>query len=465
MPKLKLTKTAVEGAVPKANDYDLRDTSVPGFLLKVTPSGRKTFMLAYTAANGQRRKPAIGQFGELTVEQARRIAQDWLAEVRRGNDPSAERSAARRAPMMQELCQRFIDEYSIPRNKPSTVRQKRGTISVHILPALGRIKVSDVTRADVSSLVGRLAAIPCTANHVLCCLRKMFNMAEVWGYRPDGSNPCRHIPKYPQRGSTRLITDPEMRKLFAYLDRADAEGLEHPFLTLGIRLQFEFAARYSEILALEWSWIDFVKRRVTWPDSKTGSISKPLSTHAANLLRNAIRIEGSPYVVPSILNPEKPMPPFTYVGGWKRIVQRASIPHCGTHAVRHRAATDIANSGVPLKVGMALTAHKTVTMFMRYVHIEDEPVQEAAETVAALRQQILGQPATTSAAPKSAFAGNTRAGAVPVDRKPPPSKRKTKIRTTNLGANQAYRARGGPNRASPPGVASVAKDQEDKSSG
>ena len=109
MPKIKLTKTVIDGARPEAKDYEIRDTVTPGFLLKVTPSGRRSFMLAYTAANGQRRKPAIGRYGELTVEQARGIAQDWLADVRRGSDPSADRAAAatpaptapRRAPRRQ----------------------------------------------------------------------------------------------------------------------------------------------------------------------------------------------------------------------------------------------------------------------------------------------------------------------------------------------------------------------------
>lgn len=95
MPKIKLTKTAVDAATPQERDYELRDTTIPGFLVKVTPTGRKIFMVAYVAHNGQRRKPAIGRYGEITVEQARNIAQDWLAEVRRGVDPSAERAAAR----------------------------------------------------------------------------------------------------------------------------------------------------------------------------------------------------------------------------------------------------------------------------------------------------------------------------------------------------------------------------------
>ena len=97
MATIKLTKTAVDSATPKSKDYELRDTAIPGFLLKVTPTGRKVFMIQYRTNAGERRKPAIGRFGEITVEQARSIAQDWLAEVRRGKDPSAEKSAARQA--------------------------------------------------------------------------------------------------------------------------------------------------------------------------------------------------------------------------------------------------------------------------------------------------------------------------------------------------------------------------------
>src|SRR5690606_38106566 len=103
MPKIKLTKTAVDAATPKDRDYELRDTIVPGFMLKVTPAGGKIFMLQYVTNSGIRRKPALGRFGELTVDQARNLAQDWLAEVRQGRDPSAEKSAARAAPTMKEM--------------------------------------------------------------------------------------------------------------------------------------------------------------------------------------------------------------------------------------------------------------------------------------------------------------------------------------------------------------------------
>ena len=455
MSKIKLTKTAVDAANPQQKDYELRDTVVPGFLLKVTPTGRKIFMVQYRTNSGERRKPAIGRFGELTVEQARWIAQDWLAEVRRGKNPSAAKAAARNAPTVKDLCKRFIDDYSRSRNKPSTVETNQQYIDNHIVPILGSMKVHDVTRADISKLMKRLERKPIGANPVLSCMRKMFNMAEVWGYRADGSNPCRHVPKYPESGGrTRLITDEELASLFAYLDRADAEGLEHPFLMLGIRLHFEFAARMSEIINLEWSWVDIAGRRVTWPDSKTGGMSKPLSAGAVQLLENAPRLEGSRFVCPSIFNPSKPMTQNTYSSGWKRVLERACVPHVGTHGIRHRSATDIANSGVPMKVGMALTAHKTVTMFMRYVHNEDDPVRAAAETVAQRRQAVIAGTAPLAPQPEVAQPVPMKSAnpqEIPVAKPPGLVDGKYSSRT-KLGNYRPFRHRGGENRAPPPGT-------------
>ncbi|TKB88853.1 MAG: DUF4102 domain-containing protein, partial [Mesorhizobium sp.] len=172
MPKIKLTKTIVDAGTADREPYELRDTGIPGFLLKVTPTGRRTFMVAYVAANGQRRKPAIGRFGEITVEQARTIAQDWLADVRKGKDPSAERAAARRASTVKELFNRFIDDYSESRNKPSTVRSNRGYGKLYIVPHLGQMKVPDVTRADIANLMKKMSRTPTNANRVLAAVRK-----------------------------------------------------------------------------------------------------------------------------------------------------------------------------------------------------------------------------------------------------------------------------------------------------
>lgn len=253
MAKIKLTKSAVDAAQPQARPVELRDTLVPGFLCKITPTGRKVFMLQYRTNAGERRKPALGLYGELTVEQARSLAQNWLSEVRRGGDPAAAKAQARKAPTVKELCTKFMEDYSKQRNKPSTQDGYQSVIDRNIIPLLGRVKVHDVKRPDVASMMKKMAHKPADANRTFSVMRKMFNLAEVWGYRPDGTNPCRHVPMFPAGKATHLISDEEMGKLFRYLDLLEAEGLEHRVIPLAIRLQFEFAARLSEIVLLEWN--------------------------------------------------------------------------------------------------------------------------------------------------------------------------------------------------------------------
>ncbi|AJB73390.1 tyrosine-type recombinase/integrase [Pseudomonas reactans] len=390
MAKIKLTKSAVDAAQPQAEAVELRDTLVPGFLCKITPAGRKVFMLQYRTNAGERRKPSLGLYGELTVEQARSLAQEWLAQVRRGGDPAAEKAEARQAPTVKELCTKFMEDYSKKRNKLSTQAGYQAVINRNIIPLLGRKKVQDVKRPEIAGLMEKLSYKQTEANKVFSVLRKMFNMAEVWGYRPDGTNPCRHVPMFPAGKSTHLISDEEMGNLFRQLDKIESEGLENYVIPLGIRLQFEFAGRRSEIIALEWNWVDLQNRRVVWPDSKTGGMSKPMSEEAYRLLSTAPRQEGSRYVLPSPSHAGKHLTTGEYYGGWSRALKAAGATHVGTHGIRHRSATDIANSGIPVKVGMALTAHKTVVMFMRYVHTEDKPVREAAELVANRRKTITG---------------------------------------------------------------------------
>ncbi len=122
MPSTKLTKSVVDSARPSTRDYEIRDTIVPGFFCKITPAGRKTFMLSYRTPTGERRKPALGTYGQITVDQARKLAQDFLASVRGGADPSQERQVARTAPTVKDLADRFMVEHSEARNKPSTVQ-------------------------------------------------------------------------------------------------------------------------------------------------------------------------------------------------------------------------------------------------------------------------------------------------------------------------------------------------------
>lgn len=115
-----------------------------------------------------------------------------------------------------------------------------------IVPMLGRMKVQDVKRQDVAGAMKKMAHKPAEANRAFSVMRKMFNMAGVWGYWPDGTNPCRHVPMYTNGKATHLISDEDMGRIFRHLDKLEAEGLEHYAIPLAIRLQFEFAGRRGE---------------------------------------------------------------------------------------------------------------------------------------------------------------------------------------------------------------------------
>ncbi|WP_425612323.1 hypothetical protein [Xanthomonas nasturtii] len=93
-------------------------------------------------------------------------------------------------PTVEALCKKFMEDYSKRRNKVSTQEGYQAVIDRNIVPLLSRKKVHDVKRPDIAGLMKKLAYKPADANHTFGVLRKMFNMAEVWGFRLDGTNPC-----------------------------------------------------------------------------------------------------------------------------------------------------------------------------------------------------------------------------------------------------------------------------------
>lgn len=253
MAKFKLTKIAVKAAQPLAKDVELRDTVMPGFLCKIAPTGRRVFMLQHRTNSGQPRKLSLGLVRGADRRTGTSQGTDWLAEVHRDGDPGGANAEARKAPTMAELYKKFMEDYSKKRNKPCTQDSYQGIFDRNIIPLLSCKRVHDVKRPDIAGLMEKLAYKPTEANKTLGVLCKMFNLAEVWGYRPGGTNPCRHVPMYPPGKEARLIVDEEMVRIFRELEKLEAEGLENYVTPLAIRLQFEFAARRSEICPLEWS--------------------------------------------------------------------------------------------------------------------------------------------------------------------------------------------------------------------
>jgi hypothetical protein len=268
-----LTKRTVDAAEPADRDQFIWDGEIKGFGVKVTPAGAKVYIVQYrTGGRGSpTRRITIGRHGSpWTPEQARREAKGILGEVAGGGDPGAARQAERASLTMRALIRAFLAEHVEPKRKPRSLAEYRRLFDKLILPDLGRKRVKDVTRSDVARLHHALRSTPYQANRVLAVLSKLLNWAERHGYRPDGSNPCRHIEKYREQHRERFLSAAELGRLSEALRSCENDNTVTPWVAAAIRLLIFTGARLSEILTARWSWVDLEAGTLTLPDSKTG---------------------------------------------------------------------------------------------------------------------------------------------------------------------------------------------------
>ena len=384
MPKL--TKRTVDAIEPQPTEFFIWDESIPGFGLRVMPSGRKSFVVQYRAGRRPRRM-SLGPSTVLTCDQARTRAITIIAAVKNGEDPAADRAAKRNAATVNDLAERFDKEHIAVRLKASTAKEYRGNLRRFILPALGRLAVPEITRADVAKFHHDLRHIPYQANRCLEVVSKMFVLAEMWGLRPDGSNPRKHIRKYPEEKRERFLSAAELRRIGEVLREMESERVELSSAILAARLLILTGCRLGEIMNLKWDYIDFDERALRLPDSKTGKKIVHLGTPAVEYLHDAQRIDGNPWVITGTL-PGKSLSdlqPF-----WQRVRARAGLKDVRIHDLRHTFASTAVASGQGLPMIGKLLGHTQVQTTARYAHLAAEPVKMAADAVAQNLRQSLG---------------------------------------------------------------------------
>ena len=182
----KLTDTIVKALpAPDKGNRISYDTDVKGFGCRVTANGARSFILNYRTKAGRERRYTIGQFPAWKVAAARAEAAELKKRVDRGEDPMGEFEAARDAPTVADLCERFEAEH-LPRLRPASRAEYRALIDKYILPELRSLKVPNVTYSDVDALHRKVSQrAPYRANRLLSVLSKMFSLAIKWGYRTD----------------------------------------------------------------------------------------------------------------------------------------------------------------------------------------------------------------------------------------------------------------------------------------
>lgn len=215
MANEKLTKRAVDRLEPREKDYIVFDEDLPGFGVRVMPSGKRFYLIQYRR-HGRTRRVMIGPHGPVTAEIARREANRMLGAVRGGgDDPATLLDIERQAATIPELGARFLKEHVEVRCKPSTQYEYRRAVELFINPFFGKQRVRTVTSADAAELRGKYANTPYQSNRVLGVLSKMMNLAEVWGMRDRRTNPCDDVRPFPERKRERFLSPEEIERLGA----------------------------------------------------------------------------------------------------------------------------------------------------------------------------------------------------------------------------------------------------------
>ncbi len=311
----------------------LWDESVPGLGLRVTPTGRKSFVLSYRIGT-RKRQITLGLYGALTLQQARVTAFKQLAAVLEGKDPLALREQAARGRTVAEVSQRYLAEHAIPKKKASSVSNDRQMLRKHVLPKLGGLKVADVARSDIAKLHHSLRESPYAANRVVALLSKIFSFCEKWGLRTDGTNSCRHVEKFKEQKRERFLSSDELSCLARVLKESEESGLESPHAIAAIRLLILTGCRRREILHLRWEHVDLDNRRLNLSDSKTGAKTVYLADPAREILESLPRSSGNPWVIEG-RNQDSHL--YDLKGPWHRIRERAQLDGLRLHDLRHNA--------------------------------------------------------------------------------------------------------------------------------
>lgn len=358
------------------------DDELPGFGLRVHPSGRRTWFVMFRQ-RGKQRRASLGTAKQITAFEARRLARQKLVEVALDGLPTRKsgKSKAKQSPMMRDYAERFWTDYA-RHWKPSTQVRNRTGIDRYILPAFGDRRVDELVKADILFWRDGFAERGGVFNRILPILSVMMGYAEQLGLRPRGSNPCRGTPRFKRKPMERFLTPREYARLATELDDFESD---YPLAVSAIRLLVYTGARRGEIENLRWDWVQ--PPRLMLPDSKTGAKIIYLNRQAVEIVEGLPESSRTGLVFPSRYDPARPLNLDTL---WLKLRNHAALPDVRLHDLRHSFASTAIRDNISLMVIGKLLGHALAETTSRYAHLSDEVVADAAERVSGSIARLVG---------------------------------------------------------------------------
>ena len=371
-----LTPRLARESTSNGKDTILFDKALPGFGLRIHPSGRKVWIVQ-ARIEGRSRRIVIARHGEIELAEARRRARDMLARIRAGDNPADDIQREKGIPTLRE----FADEYlrrCEPHWKPSGRRTMRIYLKARVLPAFGRMPLDRIGPEDVAAWFDAASRDkPGAANRALEILRAMMFRAEEWGLRERGSNPCLGIARNPRNNVARFLDADELARLGRALDTNEARW---PEAVAAIRLLALTGCRRSEVLDLRWRNIG--GDALNLEDAKTGPRAVPLGEAVRALIE----------ALPGARDPEAFLFPryaegrgtYSLTMCWQTVCADAGLGRLRLHDLRHTAASQAVMAGENLPVVGKLLGHRRHRTTASYAHLDDAHLVEAAEKVGSL---------------------------------------------------------------------------------
>ncbi len=218
MSRKRLTTRFIDSIKPpKDGRAEYWDEGVPGFGLRVTPAGRRSWVLMYRSARGQRRW-TFGTYPALPLAAARDRAKEALQVVAKGGDPAGQKASDRRAPTVKDLVEEYIERWAKKRKK--TWKKDQQVLERELLPRFGSRKAISLERGELRPVFEEIAErAPVAANRFLEIVRRVWNWALEVDYPTIQSNPWQGIRKVQERGGERWLRPSEIAAVWRAMDK------------------------------------------------------------------------------------------------------------------------------------------------------------------------------------------------------------------------------------------------------